>query len=202
MVGQQIFLDASCDPWEIIGYLLCILYTVQYIVQSITLLSSGLAEVQNKLASLLMRQLELMNYSQSILGINHIHCIVLLMYIKSVNQDGGLPRSSAKCLNSSPHDHPAGRQCLKRINSSGSSAGQRVCNQAGPSLKHRWVPSRPVYFVKRRSTAMQKTQQTCEMGIAASRKGKGCGRCRGDLLGGCWMWSSILLSLQYCQWIE
>ena len=183
-----------------------------YIVQSITLLSSGLAEVQNKLASLLMRQLELMNYSQSILGINHIHCIVLLMYIKSVNQDGGLPRSSAKCLNSSPHDHAAGRQCLKRINSSGSSAGQRVCNQAGPSLKHRWVPSRPVYFVKRRSTAMQKTQQTCEMGIAASRNGKGCWRCRGDLLGGCWMWSKILkckhnmgkvlLSLQYFQWIE
>ena len=76
-----IFLNASCDLWEIIGYLLCILYTVQYIVQSITLLSSGLAEVQNKLASLLMRQLELMNYSQSILGINHIHCIVLLMYV-------------------------------------------------------------------------------------------------------------------------
>ena len=170
-----------------------------YIVQS-TLLSSGLAEVQNKLASLLMRQLELMNYSQSILWINHIHCIVDVY--KKCKPRWRAAKVFCQVSEQQPSWSCSRSPMFEKINSSGSRAGQRVCNQAGPSLKHRWVPSRPVYFVKRRSTAMQKTQQTCEMGIAASRKGKGCGRCRGDLLGGCWMWSKILLSLQYCQWIE
>ena len=65
-----------------------------------------------------------------------------------------------------------------------------------------------MYFVKRRSTAMQKTQQTCEMGIAASRKGKvvggveatsledvGCGQkylCKHNM-------GKVSLSLQYFQ---